>query len=82
MKHVAILALNDAVSASVADPTVMFNGVNDLLVGLGRPPAFKVQLVGLTEAAQWPLHSPFRYPDGRFKENGFNHHHSAGWRYQ
>jgi transcriptional regulator GlxA family with amidase domain len=58
MKHVAILALNDAVSASVADPTVMFNGVNDLLVGLGRPPAFKVQLVGLTKAVK--LHNgPF-----------------------
>jgi transcriptional regulator GlxA family with amidase domain len=58
MKHVAILALNDAVSASVADPTVMFSGVNDLLVGLGRPPAFKVQLVGLTKAVK--LHNgPF-----------------------
>ena len=31
MKHVAILALNDAVSASVADPSIMFNGVNDFL---------------------------------------------------
>jgi len=58
MKHVAILALNDAVSASVADPTVMFNGVNDLLVNSGRPPAFKVQLVGLTKAVK--LHNgPF-----------------------
>ncbi len=58
MKHVAILALNDAVSASVADPTVMFNGVNDLLVSSGRPPAFKVQLVGLTKAVK--LHNgPF-----------------------
>jgi transcriptional regulator GlxA family with amidase domain len=47
MKHVAILALNDAVSASVADPTIIFNGVNDFLVSAGRPPAFKVQLVGL-----------------------------------
>ncbi|HEX3767652.1 MAG TPA: helix-turn-helix domain-containing protein [Puia sp.] len=58
MKHVAILALNDAVSASVVDPTVMFNGVNDLLVGSGRPPAFKIQLVGLTKAVK--LHNgPF-----------------------
>src|SRR5258705_3608963 len=58
MKHVAILALNDAVSASVADPTVMFNGVNDLMVSAGRPPAFKVQLVGLTKAVK--LHNgPF-----------------------
>lgn len=47
MKHVAILALNDAVSASVADPTIIFNGVNDFLVSAGKPPAFKVQLVGL-----------------------------------
>ncbi|HEX3078812.1 MAG TPA: helix-turn-helix domain-containing protein [Puia sp.] len=58
MKHVAILALNDAVSASVVDPTVMFNGVNDLLVSSGRPPAFKIQLVGLTKAVK--LHNgPF-----------------------
>jgi transcriptional regulator GlxA family with amidase domain len=58
MKHVAILALNDAVSASVADPTVMFNGVNDLLVRSGRLPAFKVQLVGLTKTVK--LHNgPF-----------------------
>ena len=58
MKHVAILALNDAVSASVADPTIMFNGVNDLLIRAGRPPAFKVQLVGLTKAVK--LHNgPF-----------------------
>ena len=58
MKHVAILALNDAVSASVADPTVMFNGVNDLLVGSSRPPAFKVKLVGITKAVK--LHNgPF-----------------------
>ena len=58
MKHVAILALNDAVSASVVDPTVMFNGVNDLLVNSGKPPAFKIQLVGLTKAVR--LHNgPF-----------------------
>jgi len=52
MKLVAILALNDAVSASVADPCVMFNGVNDLLKNAGKPPAFKVQLVGLTRAVK------------------------------
>jgi transcriptional regulator GlxA family with amidase domain len=58
MKHVAILALNDAVSASVTDPTVMFNGVNDLLISSGRSPAFKVQLVGLTKSVK--LHNgPF-----------------------
>ncbi|HZZ75880.1 MAG TPA: DJ-1/PfpI family protein, partial [Puia sp.] len=58
MKHVSILALNDAVSASVADPTIMFTGVNDLLVSSGKPPAFKVQLVGLTKTVK--LHNgPF-----------------------
>jgi transcriptional regulator GlxA family with amidase domain len=52
MKHVAILALNDAVSASVADPTIIFNGVNDFLVSAGKPPAFKVQLVGLKKTVK------------------------------
>ncbi len=52
MKLVAILALNDAVSASVADPCIMFNGVNDLLKNAGKPPAFKVQLVGLSKAVK------------------------------
>jgi len=52
MKHVAILALDDAISASVADPCIMFNGVNDLLTNAGKPPAFKVQLVGLTKSVK------------------------------
>jgi transcriptional regulator GlxA family with amidase domain len=52
MKQVAILALHDAVSASVADPSILFNGVNDFLQSAGKPPAFKVQLVGLTKAVK------------------------------
>jgi transcriptional regulator GlxA family with amidase domain len=52
MKQVAILALNDAVSASVADPCIMFNGVNDFLKNAGRPPAFKIHLVGLKKAVK------------------------------
>ena len=52
MKQVAILALNDAVSASIADPCIMFNGVNDFLKKAGRPPAFKVQLVGLKKTVK------------------------------
>ena len=55
MKQVAILALHDAISASVADPCIMFNGVNDLLKNAGKPPLFNVQLVGLTKAVK--LHS-------------------------
>jgi transcriptional regulator GlxA family with amidase domain len=52
MKHVAILALNDAVSASVADPSILFNGVNDFLKQAGKPPAFKIQIVGLRKAVK------------------------------
>ncbi|MBK0381282.1 GlxA family transcriptional regulator [Mucilaginibacter segetis] len=48
MKHVSILILNDAVLASIADPRIMFTGVNDFLEGVGKPPLFKVQLIGLT----------------------------------
>ncbi|MDP9041153.1 MAG: helix-turn-helix domain-containing protein [Bacteroidota bacterium] len=52
MKQVAILVLHDAVSASVADPSILFNGVNDFLQSAGKPPAFKEQLVGLTKAVK------------------------------
>jgi transcriptional regulator GlxA family with amidase domain len=47
MKHVSILITNEAVLASIADPRIMFTGVNDFLVAAGRPPMFNVQLVGL-----------------------------------
>src|SRR4249920_2548987 len=52
MKQVAILVLDDAVSASIADPCIMFNGVNDFLAAAGKPPAFKVHLVGLTKSVK------------------------------
>jgi transcriptional regulator GlxA family with amidase domain len=52
MKQVALLILHDAVSASIADPCIIFNGVNDFLKAAGRPPMFKVQLVGLTKAVK------------------------------
>lgn len=47
MKHVSILILNDAVLASIADPRIIFTGVNDFLAAAGKPPLFKVQLIGL-----------------------------------
>lgn len=49
MKHVSILVPNEAVLASIDDPRVMFTGVNDFLQAAGKPPMFKVQLVGLTK---------------------------------
>lgn len=47
MKHVSILITNEAVLASIADPRIMFTGVNDFLAAAGKPPMFNVQLVGL-----------------------------------
>ena len=55
MIHVSILLLNEAVSASIVDPRIIFTGVNDFLIAAGKPPAFKVQLVGLTK--QVKLHN-------------------------
>jgi transcriptional regulator GlxA family with amidase domain len=49
MKHVTILIPHEAVMASVVDPTTLFKGVNEFLEASGRPPLFKVQLVGLTK---------------------------------
>jgi transcriptional regulator GlxA family with amidase domain len=52
MKQVALLVLHDAVSASIADPCIMFNGVNDFLKASGKPPVFHIHLVGLTKAVK------------------------------
>lgn len=46
MKHISILITNEAVLASIADPRIMFTGVNDFLEAAGKPPMFNVQLVG------------------------------------
>ena len=55
MKHVSILITNDAVLASIADPRIMFTGVNEFLEAVGKPPIFNVQLVGLSKEVK--LHS-------------------------
>lgn len=52
MIHITILVPKDAVLASIDDPRVIFTGVNEFLEAQGRPPAFKVQLVGLTKEVQ------------------------------
>lgn len=49
MKHVSILVPNEAVLASIEDPRYMFTMVNDMLEANGKPPLFKVQLVGLSK---------------------------------
>ncbi|MEP7257988.1 MAG: helix-turn-helix domain-containing protein [Flavitalea sp.] len=48
MKHVSILVLNEAVLASIADPRIIFNGVNEFRQQAGKPPLFTIELVGLT----------------------------------
>jgi transcriptional regulator GlxA family with amidase domain len=55
MKHVSILITNEAVLASIVDPRIIFTGVNDFLEAAGRPPVFKVQLIGLANEVR--LHS-------------------------
>ena len=47
MRNVSILIPNEAVLASIADPRIMFTGVNDFLAAAGKPPMFNVQLIGL-----------------------------------
>jgi transcriptional regulator GlxA family with amidase domain len=48
MKHVSVLVLENAVMAGIVDAHAMFTGVNHLLEVNGKPPFFKVQLVGVT----------------------------------
>jgi len=49
MRHVSILLpASDAVVGSIEGPYKVFGQVNDLLHAQGQPPAFRVELVGLT----------------------------------
>src|SRR5690349_24331254 len=49
MKYITILVPYEAVLASIDDPRCMFSGVNDMLEAAGKPPAFKIQLAGLSK---------------------------------
>ncbi len=49
MKNISILVPESAVLASIDDPRHIFTMVNGLLADAGKPPAFKVQLVGLAK---------------------------------
>ncbi len=49
MKHISIIVPNEAVLASIEDPRYMFTAANEFLEAAGRPPVFKVQLVGLSK---------------------------------
>lgn len=53
MKTITILVPRGAVALScIEGPFILFNKVNDFLAGMGKPPMFEVQLVGLTPEAQ------------------------------
>ena len=49
MINISILALKNAVLASIADTDYVFTTVNELLTNSGKAPLFSVQLVGLSE---------------------------------
>jgi transcriptional regulator GlxA family with amidase domain len=48
MKHISILVPESAVLAAVDDPRHMFTMVNNFMRDAGKPPLFKVELVGMT----------------------------------
>lgn len=48
MKHVSILVTETAVIEAVAAPRYLFTAVNQFLEAAGKPPYFKVQLLGLS----------------------------------
>lgn len=52
MKHISILIpAGDAVVGSIEGPHKVFTQVNDLLMSMGKPAAFQVELVGLTKTS-------------------------------
>lgn len=49
MKHISIvLPVGDAVVGSIEGPYKVFGMVNELMKGMGKPPLFEIELVGLT----------------------------------
>lgn len=46
MKHISILVPENAVVQAIADPEYCFNTVNRMLMDVGKPALFKVELVG------------------------------------
>ncbi len=53
MKHISILVPRGAVALScIEGPFILFNKVNEFSASMGKPPLFKVQLVGLDQETQ------------------------------
>ena len=52
MKHITIIVSKGAILGNVEGPRQVFAEVNNLLSNKGKPPLFKIQLVGLTRQSQ------------------------------
>jgi transcriptional regulator GlxA family with amidase domain len=52
MKHISILVLKDAILGSIEGPRQLLAGVNQYYASMGKPPLFKIELVGLSKETQ------------------------------
>ncbi len=52
MKHISIIVAKGAILGNIEGPRQMFTEVNQFLESLGKPPLFKVRLVGLAKESQ------------------------------
>lgn len=68
MKHVTILALEHAVSASIVDPRTILSGVNEFLASQDREPAFKIEIAGFSEMVKLNDGVFFVHTDKRLKD--------------
>jgi transcriptional regulator GlxA family with amidase domain len=53
MISISVLALKNAQMASISDSAYVFHKVNDYLKEIGKPPLFKVQLLGFTKEVKF-----------------------------
>ncbi len=70
MKKISILVPESAVLASVNDPRLVFTTANQFLQADGKPPAFQVQLVGLTREVKLHDHVFTVHTDATIEEVG------------
>lgn len=52
MKHISILVLKNGILGSIEGPRQLLTGVNQYYASMGRPPMFKIELVGLAHETQ------------------------------
>ena len=52
MKHITIVVTKGAILGNIEGPRQVFTEVNESLTRIGRPPLFKIQLVGLSKESQ------------------------------